>query len=718
MTSGQHRAPHDSTEHDAPSCPDAERNALAQRVVELERELASLRKENLLRTNAEADRIRIEDELRNIHASLSWKLSAPLRRVTSAIRMAGIVAATIRRQAVVRGSLPSALVHYAAMLRREGLQGIMARSRRLRDGGGFADAPPPDEVYHKWIDEFDRFDDTERASAVSTLQSFERRPLISIVVPTYNSNPSHLEAMIRSVQEQIYPFWELCIADDASPDETTREILTRHQTRDSRIRLVFRTENGHISEASNSALSLATGEFVALLDHDDILPPHALFVVAQYINRYPRARMLYSDEDKLNERGQRTAPYFKCDWNPALFRTQNLFSHLGVIETALVRQAGGFRRGFEGSQDYDLALRCVEIAGDDSVVHIPHVLYHWRITASSTAGTSQAKPYASTAARRSIEEHLARSGIAATVEQPFGELPVFRVRYAIPGPAPKVSIIIPTRDGVTLLRQCVESIVARTIYPNYEIIVVDNGSTDEATLAYFQDISLRPNVRIIRDDSPFNFSALNNTAAAAATGSFICLLNNDTEVISPDWLDEMVGIASQPGIGAVGAALWYPDNKLQHGGVLLGLGGVAGHMHHMLTRGNFGYFNRAVSVQNMSAVTAACLVIRKSIFDNVDGLDESFAVAFNDVDFCLRVRDAGYQNVWTPYAELYHYESATRGSDMAADKYQRFLGEVRRMEERWGSALSRDPAYNPNLSLAVDVLPFTLANPPRIGPLD
>ncbi|CAB3976048.1 family 2 glycosyl transferase [Burkholderia cenocepacia] len=691
---------------------------MAQRVVELERELASLRKENLLRTNAEADRIRIEDELRNIHASLSWKLSAPLRRVTSAIRMAGIVAATIRRQAVVRGSLPSALVHYAAMLRREGLQGIMARSRRLRDGGGFADAPPPDEVYHKWIDEFDRFDDTERASAVSTLQSFERRPLISIVVPTYNSNPSHLEAMIRSVQEQIYPFWELCIADDASPDETTREILTRHQTRDSRIRLVFRTENGHISEASNSALSLATGEFVALLDHDDILPPHALFVVAQYINRYPRARMLYSDEDKLNERGQRTAPYFKCDWNPALFRTQNLFSHLGVIETALVRQAGGFRRGFEGSQDYDLALRCVEIAGDDSVVHIPHVLYHWRITASSTAGTSQAKPYASTAARRSIEEHLARSGIAATVEQPFGELPVFRVRYAIPGPAPKVSIIIPTRDGVTLLRQCVESIVARTIYPNYEIIVVDNGSTDEATLAYFQDISLRPNVRIIRDDSPFNFSALNNTAAAAATGSFICLLNNDTEVISPDWLDEMVGIASQPGIGAVGAALWYPDNKLQHGGVLLGLGGVAGHMHHMLTRGNFGYFNRAVSVQNMSAVTAACLVIRKSIFDNVDGLDESFAVAFNDVDFCLRVRDAGYQNVWTPYAELYHYESATRGSDMAADKYQRFLGEVRRMEERWGSALSRDPAYNPNLSLAVDVLPFTLANPPRIGPLD
>jgi len=718
MTSGQHRAPRDSTEHDAPPGDDVEGSALAQRIVELERELASLRKENILRANAEADRIRLEDELRNIHDSLSWRLTAPLRRVTSAIRMAGIVTATIRRQAVVRGSLPSALGHYATMLKREGLQGIIARSRRLREGGGFADAPPPDEVYHDWIDKFDRFGDAERASAVSALQSFEHRPLISIVVPTYNSNPSHLEAMIRSVQEQIYPFWELCIADDASPGETTRDILTRHQAHDSRIRLVFRTENGHISEASNSALSLVTGEFVALLDHDDILPPHALFVVAQYINRHPHARMFYSDEDKLNERGQRTAPYFKCDWNPALFRTQNLFSHLGVIETTLVRQAGGFRRGFEGSQDYDLALRCIEIAGDDCVVHIPHVLYHWRITASSTAGTSHAKPYASTAAQRSIEEHLARSGVAATVERPFGELPVFRVRYAIPGPAPKVSIIIPTRDGVALLRQCVESIAERTVYPNYEIIVVDNGSTDGATLAYFQEISSRPNVRIIRDDSPFNFSALNNTAAAAATGSFICLLNNDTEVISPDWLDEMVGIASQPGIGVVGAALWYPDNTLQHGGVLLGLGGVAGHMHHMLKRGNFGYFNRAVSVQNMSAVTAACLVVRKSIYDGVHGLDESFAVAFNDVDFCLRVRAAGFRNVWTPYAELYHYESATRGSDMAADKYQRFVGEVRRMEERWGTALSRDPAYNPNLSLAVDVLPFTLANPPRIGTLD
>ncbi|MGU7773628.1 glycosyltransferase family 2 protein [Burkholderia sp. MR1-5-21] len=641
-----------------------------------------------------------------------------MRRLAAAVRVAGMAVATIRRQAVVRGSYLSALGHYAKMLRREGLPGIIARSRRLRDGGGFADAPPPDAIYRDWIERFDRLGETERAAALDALQAFERQPLISIVVPTYNSNPSHLESMIRSVQEQIYPCWELCIADDASSDENTRDVLKRYQSQDTRIKVVFRTENGHISEASNSALALATGEFIALLDHDDILPAHALLVVAQYVNRHPDARMFYSDEDKLNERGERTAPYFKCDWNPALFRTQNMFSHLGVIETALAREAGGFRRGFEGSQDYDLALRCIEIAGHASVVHIPHVLYHWRITSESTAGTNRAKPYASKAAQRSIEEHLARSGIAATVEQPFGELPVFRVRYAIPRPAPRVSIIIPTRDGVALLRQCVESIVARTVYPNYEIIIVDNGSIEKATLAYFQEIAARPNVRILRDDSPFNFSALNNKAAAVATGTFLCLLNNDTEILSPDWLDEMVGIASQPDAGAVGAALWYPDDTLQHGGVLLGLGGVAGHMHHMLKRGNFGYFNRAVAVQNMSAVTAACLVVRKSIYDEVGGLDESFAVAFNDVDFCLRVRDAGYRNAWSPFAELYHYESATRGSDMAADKYKRFVGEVRRMEERWGSALSCDPAYNPNLSLGVDVLPFTLADPPRIGKLD
>jgi O-antigen biosynthesis protein len=478
---------------------------------------------------------------------------------------------------------------------------------------------------------------------------------------------------------------------------------------------VVRPENGHISEASNSALELVRGEYVALLDHDDILPEHALFMVARYINLHPRGRLFYSDEDKLTVEGVRTAPYFKPDWNPHLILSQNIFSHLGVYETALMREAGGFRKGLEGSQDHDLTLRCLELAGDDSVVHIPHILYHWRIMPGSTAQSGSEKPYAHTSRVRAVEEHLRRSGIRAVVEEPFGNAGQLRVRYAVPTPAPKVSIIIPTRDGLALLRQCIDSVRRKSTYPNYEIIIVDNGSAKPETLDYFKQIATSPNIQIIRDDSPFNFSALNNLAVEQASGDYVCLLNNDIEVITPDWLEEMVGLASQPGTGAVGARLWYPNDTLQHGGVLLGLGGVAGHMHHMLRRWQLGYFGRAVVTQNLSAVTAACLVIRTSIYKEVGGLSEELAVAFNDVDFCLRLLKAGYRNVWTPHAELYHHESATRGSDMDPDKYQRFVGEVRWMEARWPDLIARDPAYNPNLTLKTDVVPFTLAEPPRIG---
>jgi len=395
-----------------------------------------------------------------------------------------------------------------------------------------------------------------------------------------------------------------------------------------------------------------------------------------------------------------------------------MYSHLGVFETALVREVGGFRKGFEGSQDYDLVLRCVEVAGNDKVVHIPHVLYHWRIVPGSTAGSGSEKPYAYLAAKRAIEEHIERIGVSAKLEEPIATLQVFRVRYALPLPEPRVSIIIPTRDGLHLLRQCIDSVRKRTAYQNYEIIVVDNGSEKSETLAYFDEIKQLPNVLVIRDESPFNFSALNNRAAALSSGEILCLLNNDIEVISPEWLSEMVSLAIQPGNGAVGACLWYPSGALQHGGVIIGLGGVAGHMHHMLPKGQFGYFGRAVVTQNLSAVTAACLVIKKSIYAELGGLSEELAVAFNDVDFCLRVRDAGYRNVWTPYAQLYHHESASRGSDMDPDKYQRFLGEIKRMEDRWADSFDFDPAYNPNLSLSTSVLPFTLSSPPRIGQFD
>nr|WP_248322337.1 glycosyltransferase family 2 protein [Caballeronia sp. Sq4a] len=615
----------------------------------------------------------------------------------------------------MRGGLRSALAHYYAIFRKEGIDGIVRRGRRILASEQFDNSP---EAYARWIAQHDTIDDAKRVALRARAGALPKQPLISVLVPTYNSDVTLLRGMIESVQAQIYPHWELCIADDASTRPEVIATLREYASSDERIKLALRERNGHISEASNSALALASGEYVALLDHDDLLPEHALFMVAQAINAHSTARLFYSDEDKLSPEGQRTEPYFKSDWNPELFLVQNLFSHLGVYETALVRQAGGFRKGFEGSQDHDLALRCVAIAGQAAVHHIPHVLYHWRIVPGSTAGAGTEKPYALTAGLRAVEEHFARAGVRATVGQLASDIGILRVRYALPSPAPLVSIVIPTRDGVDLLRQCIQSIFAKSSYPNFEIIVVDNGSVKPETLDYFETLQARPAVRVVRDNRPFNFSALNNAAVALAQGEFVCLLNNDIEVITPDWLEEMVSIAAQPGNGAVGACLWYPNDTLQHGGVVLGLGGVAGHMHYKMRRGLFGYFGRAVATQNLSVVTAACLVIRKSVYEEVGGLDEDFAVAFNDVDFCIRVREAGYRNVWTPHAELYHHESATRGSDMAPEKFQRFQREVRLMESRWGHMLSRDPAYNPNLSLDTAKHPFALADEPRLAQFD
>jgi GT2 family glycosyltransferase len=653
-----------------------------KRIAALEVQLAKARQEAERASILQRKSAQLQLEVDALKASTSWRITAPMRVAVRLSRLLPHAIHTIRRQAEVRGGLGSVLAYYWTIVRREGLRGVSARLVR-RSNSGFADAPPSDESYRTWVERFDSFDDAKRSEVRALVESLPRKPLISIIVPTYNSNEKLLRQMIDSVKAQLYPHWELCIADDASPVPHVARVLAEAAASDSRIRVKLRTTNGHISEASNSALELAKGEYIALLDHDDILPEHALSMVARYINLHPQGRMLYSDEDKLTLDGTRTAPYFKPDWNPQLILSQNFFSHLGAYETALVRQAGGFRKGLEGSQDHDLVLRCLEIAGHDSVVHIPHVLYHWRIMPGSTSQSGSEKPYAHIARVRAIEEHLIRSDIRASVEQPFGDAGPPRVRFAVPSPVPRVSIIIPTRDGLNLLRQCIDSVQLKTTYANYEIIVVDNGSVKPETLEYFSRIATQPNVRVLRDDSPFNFSALNNRAAALAAGDYVCLLNNDIEVITPDWLDEMVSLAAQPGTGAVGARLWYPNGTLQHGGVLLGLGGVAGHMHAMLRRWQLGYFGRAVVTQNLSAVTAACLVIRKSIYEQVGGLNEELAVAFNDVDFCLRVLKAGYRNVWTPHAELYHHESASlrHGS--------RQVSEVRQRSSVDGSALAR-----------------------------
>ena len=530
-------------------------------------------------------------------------------------------------------------------------------------------------------------------------------------MPCYNPDPQFLRAAIASVQAQIYPRWQLCIADDASSSPLVRGVLESCQTQDPRIQVVFRPKNGHISAASNSALELVTGDWVALMDHDDLLPEDALLWVAECVRDHPDVRLIYTDEDKVDDQGRRSDPYFKPDWNLDLFRSHNMFSHLGVLRTDLMREVGGFRQGLEGAQDWDLVLRCSERVAPEQIKHIPRVLYHWRIHEQSTANSIDAKPYATIAGERALNEHFQRLAVDAKAEYVGCG---YRTHFGLPSPPPLVSLIIPTRNAIGLVRQCIESIQARTDYPNWEIILVDNGSDDPAALAYFEELAAQPRIRVLRDDGPFNYSALNNQAVAIAHGEFVGLINNDIEVMSPGWLSEMVSLARQQGVGAVGARLWYPDMTLQHGGVVIGLGGVAGHSHKRLPRGMHGYAQRAVLVQSFSAVTAACLVVRKSAYAQVGGLDAvNLKVAFNDVDFCLRLREAGYRNVWTPYAELIHHESATRGDDIAPEKRERFQREVLYMKQRWPAVIAHDPAYNPNLTL--DSEDFALAWPPRYG---
>lgn len=587
---------------------------------------------------------------------------------------------------------------------------------RKRDGtaiwqGLAREATNPLASYTHWYETYAQLGPDDVSAIKRHIKVLTSTPLFSIVMPTYNTPPALLEAAVRSVREQIYENWELCIADDASTSEETKETLKRLAAEDDRIKVIFREKNGHISAASNSALELASGEYIALLDHDDELPPHALYMVAIEVNEHPDADIVYTDEDKIDEKGEHFAPYFKTDWAPDMFLGQNLINHLGVYRRSLVEKVGGFRLGYEGSQDYDLALRIIEQTEPENIRHIPHVLYHWRAAEGSTALAEDEKAYTGDAAIRAIQDHLDRCKIKGKVVQ-GRDIYSQRVIYELPEELPKVSLIIPTRNKVELLRTVIEGIRTKNDYPNWEVIVVDNGSDEDETLGYLREIEQDDRIRVHRDDGAFNYSRLNNDAARVATGEIIGLLNNDIEPINDDWLSEMVRQMIQPGVGAVGAKLYYENDTLQHGGVIVGLGGVAGHFDKRLDRESRGYFGRAMLVQNFSAVTAACLLVPKKIFEEVGGLDEvKLAVAFNDVDFCLKIRHAGYRIVWTPYAELYHYESVSRGDDEAPEKKARFNREATVMRERWATDCEHDPFYNPNLTL--DFERPVLADPPR-----
>ncbi len=570
-------------------------------------------------------------------------------------------------------------------------------------------------AYHDWVAKNDIMSDPKRVILRSRIARMTVHPLISVVMPVYNSNLRWLEKAVRSVENQLYPNWELCIADDCSTDPDVRTALEGYARRDSRIRVVFRDKNGHICEASNSALSVACGDFVAFLDHDDELAEDALYHVAAAAVSHPAARLIYTDEDKITVSGDRIDPYFKGDWNPDLLFSHNYVCHLTVIRRDLLEKVGGFRTGVEGSQDYDLLLRCLPHLTADQIVHVPRILYHWRISPGSTALCGKEKSYASQAGLKVLRDHFQAHGPAGTTVTK-GPLPnAFRVCWPIPAPAPLVSLLIPTRDRLDLLETAVRSILKKTTYQNFEIIILDNGSVEEETLAFYQTIvraELR--VRVVRDDSPFNYSAINNRGVTHARGSLIGLINNDIEVMSPGWLEEMVSHALRTDIGAVGAKLYYTDGRIQHGGVVVGLGGVAGHAHRFFPGDHPGQNNRLRLTRNLSAVTGACLIMRKEIFESVGGLDEEkLPVAFNDVDLCLKIRDAGYRIVWTPYAELLHHESASRGQDDSPEKIQRAEAEIAFMKEKWAPKLRTDPFYNPNLTLDYEDFSIAETGPAR-----
>jgi glycosyltransferase involved in cell wall biosynthesis len=611
----------------------------------------------------------------------------------------------VRQTVQARGGVLPVARAALAVIRRQGMSGVRSLLKRAANTDDYA----------TWVRRFDSLDDASRELLRGKVAALAKRPLISIVVPVFNPSAQDLTEMLDSVRAQIYPDWELCICDDASTDAHVAGILAQYAVADPRIKMMRRETNGHICVASNDALSLATGAYIALLDHDDRLAEHSLYMVAHYLERYPHARLLYSDEDKLTPRGERVEPYFKPDWDPVLVLGQNMFSHFGVIAADLVREVGGFRKGFEGSQDHDLVLRCVEHVDGASVVHIPHVLYHWRISDQSTAREVAAKPYVREATKRAVQDHLLRTSRDASVEPVSAASSMLRVVFAVPRPQPLVSIIIPTRDKPELLSQCVDSVTKLTRYDNFEILIVDNGSTDPRALALLATYGNSERIRIIRDDSPFNYSALNNKAAALAGGSLLCLLNNDIEARDSAWLSILCGYALQEGAGAVGAALWYPGERLQHGGIALAGDTVAGHMHHMIGRGDAGYFGRAMLAQQVAAVTGACLVVRKSVYDEVGGLDEkNLGVAYNDVDFCLRLIGKGYRNVYVPYADLFHHESASRGSDATGERAARLAREADWMRKRWGDRLYHDPAHNPNLEIEGGRF-FSLSSSPRVG---
>lgn len=647
-----------------------------------------------------------EERIRAIEASTLWRLRRAYNRMRALLRTSSgssragfrwlrrisfLVSTKGRR--IVRRFLAK-MFRALYLLTEEQRVRILVGDEQLQDALVHHGDP-----YHQWMARhFPRASDLAAQREQAGL--LKERPLISVVMPVYAPPIPFLDAAIRSVVDQSYDHWELCVADDHSPGGEVRACLERWMSEDERIKVVFRAENGHISRSSNSALELVSGEFVAFMDHDDLLSPDALFHIVTRINLRPDTDILYSDEDKIDEEGRHSEPHFKPRWCPDHLLSRNYLGHLVVMRTTLVNTVGGFREGFEGSQDHDLLLRAVEHTAH--IEHIPRVLYHWRVHSASAASGEDVKPYAYVAARKALVEALERRKEPADVSFLHG----YR-GYRIDLKAPlrgRVSVVIPTKDKTEVLATCVHSIFNRTDHPDFEVIVLSNNSREPGFFAFMQEMErLQPaRFRWFAHDIPFNFSALMNFGVAKATGDQILFLNNDTEVIHGDWMRIMHSWSQRPSIGAVGVKLLYHNDTIQHAGVVIGLGGVAGHTFVGYHKDGPGYFNYINTVNNSSAVTAACMMVERSKLEQVGGWEELFTVEYNDVDLCLRLREAGYHNVYVPDVTLYHFESLTRGHPhMTRESYERHLREVALFKERWVGYIDDDPCYNPNLSRGV-----------------
>jgi GT2 family glycosyltransferase len=553
--------------------------------------------------------------------------------------------------------------------------------------------------YPTWINSIEKPEFEDRETIFAALTNFSLQPLISIIIPIPAIPGKHLKTSIESIHKQSYANWELSLVCDSHVSSQMIEMLQKIIDHDCRIK-IYRDPFCHpISSDIKKSPNVINGKFFMCLAPGDELAEHALFFSVQSINKHPATQIIYSDEDHINDKGVRFAPLFKPDWNPDLFFSQDYISRLCLFKNNLFTENPEiFSRIRANSGDHDLLLNCLHRVNFEEILHIPKILYHRRSLklSQATTGTDPNNPPRLNALQCYFA-NLGRNHIR--VEKGLTEK-TLRVRYPIPEPAPLVSLIIPTRDKRKVLENCIHSILTKTTYPNFEILIIDNGTQAPDALDFLRHIEEEnPNLKVLRWNHPFNYSAINNFGVSQARGDIIGLLNNDIEVITPDWLSEMVSHACRPEIGCVGAKLYFPDDTIQHAGVILGLYGVAGHSHKHFPRTSDGYWQRAVSVQNYSAVTGACLVVRREVFEKAGGLDEkNLPVAFNDVDFCLKVRRAGFRNLWTPFAELFHHESLSRGKDLTPEQKTRGENEIAYMKATWSEGLSRDPCYNPNLT--------------------